>query len=85
MMVWKNPSPGDGRGRYGLGIFNRRTPFGDSIGHRGGGIGSALDDRYFPKKDVTIVWCGNYNDFFDSPMSESMNNFDREVETIAYQ
>ena len=78
MMQWK--SSNDGRGLYGLGIFRSASSF---VGHRGGGIGSALNVHYNPEKDVTIVWCANYSDFFDTPVSSTMVNFDDEVEKIA--
>ena len=80
MMQWK--SSNDGRGLYGLGVFRSTSFF---VGHRGGGIGSALNVRYNQEKDVTIVWCANYSDFFDTPVSSTMVNFDQEVEKIAFQ
>ncbi len=83
MMQWK-PS-NDGRGLYGLGIFRRASPYGSAIGHRGGGIGGVVDVWHYPDKDVTIVWCANYSDFFDTPVSNTMVNFDQEVEKIAFQ
>lgn len=69
----------------GLSMFKDERKFGDAIGHGGGNLGVAMLVSYYPKHDVTIVWCSNISGFFDSPATDKLDSFLKDVEEITFK
>ena len=60
--VWRDVSPEDPDIYYdsGIGLQRRlRSPYGDGIGHAGGGVGTTSYMYYIPAADITIIMGAN--------------------------
>jgi D-alanyl-D-alanine carboxypeptidase len=83
MMEWKYDQ--SHRTYNGLALLMERTKHGDSIGHGGGNFGVAMEVRYYPQGDVTIVFCTNISGFFPSPALDALDGFNEAVENITFK
>ena len=74
-------APYSEQGGYGLGleIIKFKTADITMIGHNGGSLGAANNVFYYPEKDVTIVVCSNFGDFFDSNSGRVFQQLLRDV------
>ncbi len=69
----------------GLGLLRKETKYGDVMGHDGGNLGVVMICRYYPKDDITIVFCANICGFFESPVLERIKNLDSEIADLAFK
>ena len=83
MMTWQYDAKDDVFN--GLGLLRQSTKYGYAIGHGGGNFGVAMYAEYFPKQDVTIVFCSNISGFFPSPALEQVKQFKRNIEKVVFE
>jgi D-alanyl-D-alanine carboxypeptidase len=83
MMQWKYERKMDIYS--GLALLRLKTTYGDAIGHGGANFGVAMEVLYFPKDDITIVFCSNISGYFPSPALDLLKKLTADVEKIAFE
>ncbi|HEV8515214.1 MAG TPA: serine hydrolase domain-containing protein [Cyclobacteriaceae bacterium] len=84
MMEWKYDQ--SKKAYNGLALIMEKTKYGNAIGHGGGNFGVAMEVRYYPERDATVVFCSNISGFFPSPaLNVLTGGFTEAVENIAFK
>jgi len=83
MLVWNYDKKEENY--TGLAILKDERKYGDAIGHGGANLGVGMIVVYYPKDDITIVFCTNISGYFDSPAIKQVKPFWADVEEIAFK
>jgi D-alanyl-D-alanine carboxypeptidase len=83
MMDWKYDQKEDIF--TGLALLKLNRKYGEAVGHGGANLGVAMMALYYPKSDITIVFCTNISGFFSSPAVDLLDGFPGDVEAIAFK